>query len=460
MLSWESRYVGNIRAINAGIFDAYLLKSLDGVAKSPDATGSAFLKCGPGGGKTCLFIKHEDTASSRKRPKFYSPVAGVDPENPETPMLHTGIYSMDDQWAVKIADELLNAGLAAYSKTEAEHSRMSVRISGAEVNRGGDKVPVLAVGVLSSKRRYLSVMASAMRENMTLVNLMVEFARRGGTPHPLMFDRVVRCLGWRHDLAMYGEDATPAMQYNNKYPVMTAEYEAANVPGMYFAGQLGHGKDHLKSAGGFIHGFRYTSRALFRILEAKYQEPPTATTLWHAQQTYEGVSDWNGTGLGLGHNGCNAGDWTLGDQCATPVVLTSPFERLLHRLFARINTASGPYQMVAVLADGIVFQCDEDGGNLRAEYMEDVPVEYFNARFDSLPRIMWNFGYTVQRQSLHDSRRHGTSFEVHLWYYPGSGNCASDVSGKPRMERDHSTSRPVSTQVNHSFILRFNVPRT
>jgi hypothetical protein len=43
-----------------------------------------------------------------------------------------------------------------------------------------------------------------------------------------------------------------------------------NVPGLYFAGNLAHGKDHLKSAGGFIHGFRYTARALFRILEAKH----------------------------------------------------------------------------------------------------------------------------------------------------------------------------------------------
>ena len=60
------------------------------------------------------------------------------------------------------------------------------------------------------------------------------------------------------------------MQYNGKYPVMTSEYESVNVAGLYFAGTLGHGKDHLKSAGGFIHGFRYTTRALFRILEAKH----------------------------------------------------------------------------------------------------------------------------------------------------------------------------------------------
>ena len=37
---------------------------------------------------------------------------------------------------------------------------------------------------------------------------------------------------------------------------------------------LGHGKDFKRSAGGFIHGFRYTARALFRTLSAKYEDTP------------------------------------------------------------------------------------------------------------------------------------------------------------------------------------------
>ena len=207
-----------------------------------------------------------------------------------------------------------------------------------------NKVKVLAEGILSSKTRYLSVLTSEMMKNLTLVNTMVELARRGGTPHPLMFDHVVRCLGWRHQLKIYSDSTTPKMQYNGKYPIMTSEYESINVPGMYFAGQLGHGKDHLKSAGGFIHGFRYTSRALFRMLESKYEQPKLAKekqALWHAQKSYTDVANWDGAGLGLGYNGCNAGDWTLGDHCENPVVETSPFETLLNRLFSRINTASG-----------------------------------------------------------------------------------------------------------------------
>jgi hypothetical protein len=154
------------------------------------------------------------------------------------------------------------------------------------------------------------------------------------------------------------------------------------------------------------------------------------------------VTDWTNGGLGLGPNGCNAGDFSGVDvriDCETPVVETSPFEKLLNKLFSRINTASGPYQMVNVLTDGVVFQCEQDG-KVRAEYMEDVPLEYFNARFDALPRIHWNFGYTTQRQALWDSRRKGTSFEVHLTYYPGV-TCGADVAGVPVMTRDLSTSR-------------------
>ena len=56
-LSWESRYVGSVRAINAGLFDAYLLKSLDGVAAAPDGEGAIITKCGAEGRKRCVFVK-------------------------------------------------------------------------------------------------------------------------------------------------------------------------------------------------------------------------------------------------------------------------------------------------------------------------------------------------------------------------------------------------------------------
>jgi hypothetical protein len=57
----------------------------------------------------------------------------------------------------------------------------------------------------------------------------------------------------------------------------------------------------------------------------------------------------------------------------------TPFSNLIDTLFTRINTASGPYQMVAVLGDGIVFECTT-GKSVSAVYMEEVPVPYFNMK--------------------------------------------------------------------------------
>jgi len=46
---------------------------------------------------------------------------------------------------------------------------------------------------------------------------IMEFARRSGSPHPLIYDEIVRCLGWRHDLTAYAESGTtPTMQPNGK----------------------------------------------------------------------------------------------------------------------------------------------------------------------------------------------------------------------------------------------------
>jgi hypothetical protein len=53
--------------------------------------------------------------------------------------------------------------------------------------------------------------------------------------------------------------------------------------------------------------------------------------------------------------------------------------------------------------------------------------EHFNTRYSARPRLFWSFGYEKQRQSLHDSRRFGVLFQVHMWWYPG--DCRSGGSG-------------------------------
>ena len=87
-----------------------------------------------------------------------------------------------------------------------------------------------------------------------LLGFAAEFGLQTGGPYPLTYDHVILCLGWHHDLSVYAEDVKPIMQPNHKYAVMGPDYESVNVPGLYFAGALAHGKDYKRSAGGFVHG--------------------------------------------------------------------------------------------------------------------------------------------------------------------------------------------------------------
>lgn len=43
-----------------------------------------------------------------------------------------------------------------------------------------------------------------------------------------------------------------------KYPKIGYDYEWAGNPGLFVVGTASHSLDFRKSAGGFIHGFRYT----------------------------------------------------------------------------------------------------------------------------------------------------------------------------------------------------------
>ncbi|WAQ97570.1 FXRD2-like protein [Mya arenaria] len=90
------------------------------------------------------------------------------------------------------------------------------------------------------------------------------------------YDRIIRCLGFTFD----NMDHT----------------------GMFVAGTASHSLDFRKSAGGFIHGFRYSARALHRLLEWRYHG-----------------NAWPST--------------------------TVPHQQLLTHILKRINEASGIYQI-------------------------------------------------------------------------------------------------------------------
>jgi hypothetical protein len=44
-----------------------------------------------------------------------------------------------------------------------------------------------------------------------------------------------------------------------KFPAIDHSYESVHTPGIFFSGAATHSLDFKRSAGGFIHGYRYTS---------------------------------------------------------------------------------------------------------------------------------------------------------------------------------------------------------
>ncbi|CAJ1353618.1 unnamed protein product [Effrenium voratum] len=161
------------------------------------------------------------------------------------------------------------------------------------------------------------------------------------------FDVVVRCLGWR---ANAGHQKGAALKLTmpkamQKYPRMDASYQSVEMPGLYFAGAVSHGRDYRRSAGGFIHGFRYTARALYRIL----------------------ADGWPNRSFSL----------------------AQPEERMkwMQQVLLRVNEAAGPYQMFGELVDVVLFSPNS------VQYLEELPAAYAQEQFGLRPRLQLSFVY-------------------------------------------------------------------
>lgn len=143
------------------------------------------------------------------------------------------------------------------------------------------------------------------------------------------YDRIIRCLGFSFDTDIFNSTLKISHPKGRakKYPSIKHNYESAEHPGMFFAGTASHSLDFRKSAGGFIHGFRYTARALFRLLQWRYHSMPWPSITAHTSQ-------------------------------------------LLTHILRRLNEASGPYQMFSVLCDVVILK-DND----TFAYLEEFPLK-------------------------------------------------------------------------------------
>ncbi|XP_028671411.1 FAD-dependent oxidoreductase domain-containing protein 2 [Erpetoichthys calabaricus] len=162
------------------------------------------------------------------------------------------------------------------------------------------------------------------------------------------YNRIIRCLGFEFDFSLFrnGTKLTPVAGGRKKYPRITPWYEAVNDPGIFVIGTASHSIDHRKSAGGFIHGFRYTVRAVHHILEKRHHGNVWPTTV-------------------------------------------QPTSLLLKNILRRLNEASGIYQMFSVLGDVVLMQ--SKGSQFK--YLEEFPLL-------SLPKLEDLSGHQVEPSGL------------------------------------------------------------
>ncbi|GAB7038988.1 MULTISPECIES: NAD(P)-binding domain-containing protein [Catenuloplanes] len=155
------------------------------------------------------------------------------------------------------------------------------------------------------------------------------FSRANELVKELRYDRVIACTGFAFDASIFDAAARPALVIKDRFPAQTPAFESVDVPGLFVAGTLSQERDFKKSTNGFIHGFRYTVRALHRILRRRYAGVP----------------------------------WPAAALSPDPAAVTGA-------IIARVNRSSGLWQQFGVLGDVVTVS---DSG---AAYHEEVPVAH------------------------------------------------------------------------------------
>ncbi|MEV4761961.1 NAD(P)-binding domain-containing protein [Micromonospora chokoriensis] len=181
--------------------------------------------------------------------------------------------------------------------------------------------------------------------------VLFRYARTVENLRELEYDRVILCTGFRFDASIFAESARPELAINDRFPAQTPAFESVNVSGLYFAGTLNQQRDFKKSTNGFIHGFRYATRALHHILRERHHGQP-----WPSRQ----------------------------------IALTP--EAIADSIIARINVTSALWQQFAVLGDVITVEGEA------ACYREEVPVAYLR---EALPDV-FAFLVTLEYGPDHD----------------------------------------------------------
>ena len=148
-------------------------------------------------------------------------------------------------------------------------------------------------------------------------------------------DRVISCTGWVFlDEALFAPSVRPRTILDGQFPLLNATWETT-TPDLFFIGIPMAGRNP-RSPTTSIHGFRYTVRAVFNVLEQRYDDVPTPNRVF-------------------------------------PLKTVEDLEVLGKEVVDRVSLSAGLFNCNSILCDALVF--DREAGEARLYY--EMPVDYF-----------------------------------------------------------------------------------
>jgi thioredoxin reductase len=146
-------------------------------------------------------------------------------------------------------------------------------------NLRGDYVRILDAYQLKLLHGMLDCTISQIQRESDKYVVRVHYAHADNEEEEIIYDRVIRCTGFRFDPAIFDPSCTPQLTINDRFPAQTPLWESTNVPHLFFAGTLMQVRDFRKASSAFVDGFRYNIRTLYHYLAHRYHQrtPPHQT---------------------------------------------------------------------------------------------------------------------------------------------------------------------------------------
>lgn len=164
----------------------------------------------------------------------------------------------------------------------------------------------------------------------------ISYTHADGERAVLEYESVIRCTGFRMDTALFDPDCRPLLVRDERMPELRADWQSANVDGLYLAGTLAQDRDFKRASSAFIDGFRYNLRTLTGLLRERYDGVPLPSDEVEADP-----------------------------------------EKLTTLILDRVNWSSALWTQFEYLVDVLVL----DGTSGRIRHYKDLPEDYAAERF-------------------------------------------------------------------------------